>query len=351
VATHGAGAVGTLGCAEVHHGRCRPSRLRQRRCARRRVPGHSRSAARCGRGAPCATAGCRPTHRGAGPGRVRVRPGAGTGGRVLPLDGARVGLHGRRAQDARARIRRHQSRLRVPRPARVGRQLRPQHDAGDPDVPPRGIGGGDGARLRQSGRQADARHGARHSGTAPRFYGALPGVGRPRARRHDRRPSPQPGGNRQPPAQRAGHGLARPRLRQVRRRGDDGGAVCRVGDAGVPDRDDAADGPSTARCRCGAAGKPDRGSIRAADSRAHACGAAAGGRQRRARGREAPGRRRTAAHPGAQDRPHAARVGPDAGAGRDAAGSGRRRQPTARGRRSRRGTASGAPAGLATRPT
>ena len=56
-----------------------------------------------------------------------------------------------------------------------------------------------------------------------------------------------PAGRHQPPAQRAGHGRDRPRLREVRRRGDDARAVRGVGDARVPHRDDAADGAGGAR--------------------------------------------------------------------------------------------------------
>ena len=84
------------------------------------------------------------------PGRI----GASGGG--VPHRSARRGLHGRRPQVARLRVRRGEPRLVVPRPARVDHQLRRQHEARAPDVLPRGVVGGDGARLRQDRRQADA---------------------------------------------------------------------------------------------------------------------------------------------------------------------------------------------------
>ena len=80
---------------------------------------------------------------------------------------------------------------------------------------------------------------------------------------HHRNPS----GVHQPPAQRAGHGLDRSRLREVRRRGDDARAVRGVGDAGVPDRDDAADGAGAAGGGRGAAGVAAAGAGAAAHSR------------------------------------------------------------------------------------
>ena len=75
---------------------------------------------------------------------------------------ARLRLHGRRHQVARHRILRRQSRLELPRPARIDDQLRRQHEPGVAHLLPRRIVGRDGARLRQDRRQADDDHGARH---------------------------------------------------------------------------------------------------------------------------------------------------------------------------------------------
>ena len=153
--------------------------------------------------------------------------------------------------------------------------------AGAPDLPARGSRRRHGARLRQGRRQADARRRARHRRPAALVDGAVPGLGRSRAGRPDRRPPPQSIRRDQPSAQRAGHGPARAQLRQVRRRGDDARAVRGVGDARVHDRDDAADGPGRADGRRGAAGV-DRHE-RAAHSRAASAGAAAGRCRRRPR--------------------------------------------------------------------
>ena len=57
---------------------------------------------------------------------------------------------------------RRQSRLQLPRPARIHHQLRRQQEPGVAHLLPRRIVGRDGARLRQDRRQADDDHGARH---------------------------------------------------------------------------------------------------------------------------------------------------------------------------------------------
>ena len=199
--------------------------------------------------------------------RRRRRAGARRARRHGHGDAAGVGLHGRRAEEAGPRIRGHQPRLGVRRAARIAAQLRQQHEAGTVDVPARGIGDGDGARLRQGRGQADAGVRPRRRRPAALVDGAVPGVGRPRADRGHRRPSPQSGRRHQPSAQRAGHGVARPRLREVRRRGDDARAVRGVGDAGVPNRDDAAEGAGGARGRRRAAGIAGRRSGAPAHSR------------------------------------------------------------------------------------
>ena len=167
---------------------------------------------------------------------------------------AGLGLHGGRAEEDRLRLRRHQPRLDLPGPPRVLHQLRPEHRARAADLPARGSGRGDGARLRQGGRQADADDVPRHGRPAALVDGALPGLGRSRAGVRDRRAPPQPVRRDQPAAQRPGHGLDRARLREVRRRGHHARALRRSGHARVSHRDDAADGPGAADGGRGAAG-------------------------------------------------------------------------------------------------
>ena len=159
-----------------------------------------------------------------------------------------------------------QSRLGVRRAARVDHQLRPEPDARAAHVPPRGGGSRNGARLRQGRRQADddrwctAPSGLLHSSMAvfqawadrvPVFVIAA----------HNRNPAT----HRQPAAQRAGHGLARSRLRQVPRRGHHAAALRRLRHARLSLRDDAADGSGDAHRRCAAAGSAHRRSIAAAN--------------------------------------------------------------------------------------
>ena len=72
----------------------------------------------------------------------------------------------------------------VPRPARVAHQLRRQQEPGAAHLLPRGVVGGDGARLRQDRRQADAGDGARHRRPAARVDGDLQRLRRPRAGLH-----------------------------------------------------------------------------------------------------------------------------------------------------------------------
>ena len=190
-------------------------------------------------------------------------------------------------------------------------------------MPARGVGDGDGARLRQGRGQADAGVRPRRRRPAALVDGALPGLGRSRADLRHRRPSPQSRGRHQPSAQRAGHGVARPRLREVRRRGDDARAVCGVGDAGVPHRDDAADGAGGARGRRRAAGIADRRSGAAAHSGALDGVAAARRRERGPRSRAPARERGDAADSKSEDGTHAEGLGPVGGAGRAVTGAGR----------------------------
>ena len=289
--------------------RRRPSRLLQGCRARSSRPGRQRGGDRGGRHGLPGRAGLESC--AAGESRTASRP-------------AGIGLHGRRAQEAGPRVRRHQPRLGVRRAARIAAQLRQQHEAGAADLPARGIGDGDGPRLRQGRGQADAGVRARRRRPAALVDGAVPGLGRSRADPRHRRPSPQSGGRDQPSAQRAGHGIARPRLREVRRRGDDARAVRGVGDAGVSHRDDAADGAGGARGRRRAAGVADRRSGAAAHSGAVDGVAAARRRERRPRSRAPAGERRDAADSNAEDGTHAEGLGPVGGAGRTVTGAGRR---------------------------
>ena len=194
----------------------------------------------------------------------------------------RIGPDGGRAEEAGLRVRRHQPRFRLSGAPRITPQSRRQHRTRNPDVSPRRSRGGDGARLRKGRGQADGRHGPRHGGHAARLHGVVPGLGRPRSRAAHRGRAPQPDRHHQRPAQRAGHGRHHPRLREVRRRGDDARAVCGIGDARVPRRDDAADGAGRAGRAGGTAGSPRR--PRHPDSRSSRF-------RRRPRGRPAPSAR------------------------------------------------------------
>ena len=273
----------------------RPARFLQRRGAGRRRSGrHNRTLCRGGHAARC-TAGRTIGHLAdrCACARPRVRAGterrrrAGTNRCRSGSSGLR--LHGGRAEEDRLRVRRHQSGIDVPGAPRIPHQLRQEHGARDPDLPARRGRRRDGARLRQGRRQADAGRRSRDRRTAALVDGAVSGLGRSRARRRDRRPSPQSVRRDQPAAQRAGHGPARAQLRQVRRRGDDTRAIRGVGDARLQDRDDAADGTGRADGRRRAAGV-DRHQ-RAAHSGARALHASAR-RSRRGPRSGAPARRR-----------------------------------------------------------
>ena len=69
-----------------------------------------------------------------------------------------------------------QSRLQLPRPARIAHQLRREQEAGIAHLLPRRIVGRHGARLRQDRRQADDDHGARHGRacSTPRWPSTTP---------------------------------------------------------------------------------------------------------------------------------------------------------------------------------
>jgi hypothetical protein len=105
-----------------------------------------------------------------------------------------LGFHGRRHQNARFRLPAGQSRVELPRAARVADRLRREQEARVPDLHARGIGGGDGARLFQGRRQAAADLAPWHRRPAARRDGNLQCLVRPRAGdcrgRHGPRRSP-----------------------------------------------------------------------------------------------------------------------------------------------------------------
>ncbi len=105
---------------------------------------------------------------------------------VHPTSG--LGLHGRRVQGARLRLRGREPRLGVRRHPRILDQPRRQPQAGDPDGTARGSRRRHRARLRQSRRQTDDDADARHGRPAARVDGPVPSVVRPRARVRRRRP-------------------------------------------------------------------------------------------------------------------------------------------------------------------
>ena len=174
-------------------------------------------------------------------------------------------LHGGRLQDARPRIRRGQSGVELPRPARIDRQLRRQPGAGIHHVLPRGVVGGDGPRLLQGRRQADGRARARDRRPAARGDGDLQRVLRSRAASTSSPaiPStPRSGGPASSGPQRAGRGGDGPRFHQVGRPAGLAPALRRVGRARVQDRDDAADDARAPRRRRRAAGRSGLASTR-----------------------------------------------------------------------------------------
>ena len=159
---------------------------------------------------PVSSAGCA---RGCGAGwhtRGRRSAGRRAGGTVAPgaaaqpcggIGGARrragtrrqrarrFRLHARCLQVARLRVCLRQSRLELPRPARIGHQLRRQQESRADYLLPRRVVGGDGARLLQGRGQADCRDGARDGGTAARVDGDLQRVVRSSSGlRHSRQP-------------------------------------------------------------------------------------------------------------------------------------------------------------------
>ena len=217
-------------------------------------------------------AGCRsPRRRDAGDDRrrrsdaARRSPGAG-GERAL-----RVRLHGRRAEVVELRLRLRQPRVELPRPARVGHQLRREHEARADHLLPRRVVCGDGACVPQSRRQAPGCHGARHGGPAARVHGAVQRVVRPRSGVHGHR---QPRRCRHPArggvvSRRAGRGRHGPRLHEVGRRAVVARAFRRIRGTRVQNRGHAADGARRPRARRRPSGASDPEGRQPSDSEAH----------------------------------------------------------------------------------
>ena len=136
-----AGAAGAASAIVSRHGHCPAGRARERTPGRRAADRSRRA-----RGLRAARAAR----------RRAVHPAP------------RLRLHGRRAEGARLRLRRRESRLGFRGPARVDHQSRRQPQARDPDGPARGSRRRDRARLRQGGRQADDDADARHGRAAAR---------------------------------------------------------------------------------------------------------------------------------------------------------------------------------------
>ena len=126
--------------------------------------------AECG---PAAAAIGAPAQYARGGGRDRNAEGAAADRRRR-----RLGLHGRRDQDARHQILPLELCLQLPRHPRVADQLRRQQDAGIPHLHARGIRGRHGARLLQDRRQAADDAVPRHRRPAARHDGAstMPGA-------------------------------------------------------------------------------------------------------------------------------------------------------------------------------
>ena len=191
--------------------------------------------------------GCRRSHA------ARRSPGAG---RERAL---RVGLHGGRAEVVELRLHLRQPRVELPRPARVGHQLRREHEARADHLLPRRVVGGDGARVLQGRGQAARRHGARHGWPAARLDGALQRVVRPRSGVHGHR---QPQRRRDPArrgvvSRRAGCRRHGARLHEVGRRAVVARAFRRIRGARVQNRGHAADGARRPRARRRPAGASD----------------------------------------------------------------------------------------------
>ena len=138
-----------------------------------------------------------------------------------------VGLHARRHQEHRLRVRRRQPGIELRRAARIDHQLRREQGAGAADVLPRGVVGRHGARLRQDRRQADACARARQHRPPARVDGDLQRLRRSRAGVHHRRQLSRRRHARQRRElvpQCPGHGADRARLREMGRRA---GLACR----------------------------------------------------------------------------------------------------------------------------
>jgi hypothetical protein len=179
--------------------------------------------------------------------------------------------------------------------------------------------------------------------------GPLPRVVRPRSRVRDRRSTSQSDERHQPTAQRAGHGLHRPRLHEDGRRAHEPRRVREHRDARVYDWPHAAEGSDVARRRLGASGSADSRSEQAHDSAPLDAEHPAGRLGRRARGGAASRDRRASAAARASSR--ALRP---AGTGSSSPSSCRRPSTsaaTARGKTSRRGTRCTARAAPTTAPT
>ena len=161
-------------------------------------------------------------------------------------------LHARLHQGGEHRLHLHQSRLELPRPARVDHHLRRQQEARALHRDARGIGHRDGARLLQGHRQARDLALPRHRRPAARRDGDLQRMVRPRARHHDDRQQP---GCEPAPARRADDALgAGPRrdgarLHQVGRPADLAHPFRRIDGARLSHRDDAALRAGASRAR------------------------------------------------------------------------------------------------------
>ena len=185
-------------------------------------------------------------------------------------------LHGRRHQVARLRVHRLQSRLELPRHSTSRSSTTAATQTPEfITCLPRGVVGGDGARLLQGRRQADGGAVPRHRRHAARGDGDLQRLLRPRAGLHPRRQLARrdaAAAGRGVGAQRAGRGGDGPRLHQVGRPAGLAAALRRVGGARLQDRDDAADDAGAARHRRRPAGRSDlaRGQLTPAHPEAHA---------------------------------------------------------------------------------
>ncbi len=241
-----------------------------------------------------------------------------------------IGRRGPGAPRARDRVRRPAPRRQLPRPARLDRQRRRQHPAGDHPPDPRVADRVVRPRLRVGGRSPDGGRPARRRRAPQRRHGGLRRVGRPQPGADPRRHGP---GRCRPPAavdrlaahgQRPGQPVPGPH--QVRRPAVVGAGDGRRHRPGPPHRRDRAAGSDVRLPRCRPAGVPARRGCRAtrpdAIRRAVTAGDGAG---RRRVDRPAPRRRRIA---GVLRRPRVPqpRRAAVAGRARRAAGAARDRQ-------------------------